>query len=396
MFPKPHISPDSFFHETLSTASTSTSSPPITIYFISGNPGLISYYHAFLSSLANRLSLGPSSSSDEEAHQVFHLLGYSLAGFELENDKTNVNASNSEKKQGGKEQDPEQEHYHDLEEQICFVRTRLEGHMRAFRREYTDSRPFGNELSKPKPKVILIGHSVGSYIAMEILRRHREKQQQQQQQQSRHQMPEANGHRDDREEDFDIIGGIMLFPTVVDIAKSPSGRKLTFLLSIIPQLALVISLFARFLTALLPESMLRSLVRFAMRSPPDPAVEATASFLKSRKGVRQALHMAADEMRTITADKWSDDVWGVSSSGSNGDADLLTRLFFYFGRNDHWVAEETRDEIIALRGSAKEGPRMVVCEEALPHAFCLRHNEIMATKVAGMIHEITGLDCVLK
>jgi hypothetical protein len=53
-------------------------------------------------------------------------------------------------------------------------------------------------------------------------------------------------------------------------------------------------------------------------------------------------------------------------------------LFFYFGRNDHWVAEKTRDEIVAVRGwkhGADEGkglgPRMFVCEEGLPHAFCL-------------------------
>jgi hypothetical protein len=73
--------------------------------------------------------------------------------------------------------------------------------------------------------------------------------------------------------------------------------------------------------------------------------------------------MAADEMRTITSDKWSDDVWGMSNV-----KDPVTRLFFYFGRDDHWVAERTRDEIIELRGG---GPTMVVCEEGLPHAFVL-------------------------
>lgn len=79
--------------------------------------------------------------------------------------------------------------------------------------------------------------------------------------------------------------------------------------------------------------------------------------------------MAADEMRSITTDKWTDDVWGVGQT-----REPVTRLFFYFGRNDHWVAEKTRDEIIAVRGqSGKEwtGPKMSVCEEGLPHAFCL-------------------------
>lgn len=92
--------------------------------------------------------------------------------------------------------------------------------------------------------------------------------------------------------------------------------------------------------------------------------------------------MAADEMRTITSDKWTDDVWGVAHA-----REPLTRLFFYFGRNDHWVAEKTRDEIVAVRGCKDRdqdqdrdgdgegnrglGPRMFVCEEGLPHAFCL-------------------------
>lgn len=59
-----------------------------------------------------------------------------------------------------------------------------------------------------RQKVILIGHSVGAYMAMEILNRH-------------------------RDQSFDIIGGIMLFPTLMDIAASPSGQKLS-VCSILP------------------------------------------------------------------------------------------------------------------------------------------------------------------
>ena len=50
-------------------------------------------------------------------------------------------------------------------------------------------------------------------------------------------------------------------------------------------------------------------------------------------------------MQTITSDKWSDDIWGIPSV-----QEPLAKLFFYFGRGDHWVAERTRDEIIAVRG----------------------------------------------
>ncbi|KAL4737884.1 hypothetical protein BDV11DRAFT_146461 [Aspergillus similis] len=371
--PEPHITADSFFHKIPSpgsgsgSSSPSPSSPwPITIYFITGNPGLISYYHVFLSLLSKNIA-----SSQLAGHYKVHIVGHSLAGFELET---------------GAVQNEDGRQIYDLEEQICFVQRRLRGNMRRLCADPTvsthhhDLDPAATDTGIPRPKVILIGHSVGTYIAMEILRRHRERQN----------TPSDDG---DVEVDFEIAGGIMLFPTVLDIAKSPSGRKLTFLLRIIPQLALMVSLFAWVLTTVLPDSLLRSLVRCVMRSPPEDAVDATTRFLKSRWGVREALHMAADEMRTITSDKWTDDVWGVSRP-TYSEVQLvskpLTRLLFYFGRNDHWVAEKTREEILATRGGmrAGRGPRMVVCEESVPHAFCLRHNEIMARKVADMVQEV--------
>jgi hypothetical protein len=75
--------------------------------------------------------------------------------------------------------------------------------------------------------------------------------------------------------------------------------------------------------------------------------------------------MATDEMRDISTDKWSDDIWGMPC----GDV-KTPKLVFYFGRNDHWVAERTRDEIIAIRGKCG-GPKMVVCEDGLPHGFSI-------------------------
>jgi hypothetical protein len=77
--------------------------------------------------------------------------------------------------------------------------------------------------------------------------------------------------------------------------------------------------------------------------------------------------MAADEMRTITSDEWADDIWGVAHA-----REPITKMFFYFGLDDHWVAEKTRDDIIAARGANDgSGPKMFICEEGLPHAFCI-------------------------
>ncbi|KAJ5534159.1 hypothetical protein N7527_000413 [Penicillium freii] len=328
------ITPNTFL-----TTTGSPSDQKTTIFFISGNPGLIGYYYPFLSLLAKHLD------EPKEEHltslQSFQIYGCSLSGFEIDEPQPSQNKAIDL----------------DLEGQICFVQGKLATLM--------GDEANGNGKAT-RQKVILIGHSVGAYIAMEILRRHREAS------------PESA---------FDIVGGAMLFPTVKDIAASPSGQKLTTLLSIIPRLAVVVSFFARLLTFLLPVSLLRSVVRLVMGDPPVHALDATCAFLKSRTGVRQALHMAADEMRTITSDKWSDDVWGVASA-----REPIAKLFFYFGRNDHWVADQTRDEIVAVRGrkGGQDGPTMVVCEKGLPHAFCLKHSDVMARKVAGMIGQIVA------
>ncbi|KAE8349145.1 hypothetical protein BDV28DRAFT_160742 [Aspergillus coremiiformis] len=337
---QPHISTDSFFHP--STASDPSLSPT-TIYMISGNPGLIGYYHSFLSILTEKLN--PPTAQQTPKTPPFQIYGHSLGGFEL----TKTPASKPK--------------YYDLEEQICFVQQKLEDFLADVSGSSEQTQPPTNSLvPASRPKVILIGHSVGSYIAMEILRRHRERS--------------MNGTTSSSV-DFDIIGGVMLFPTVVDIAKSPSGQKLT--------LAVVVGVLVRILTALIPGGLLRALIRFYMGSPQDNMVDTTAAFLESDYGVQQALHMAADEMRTITSDRWSDDVWGMSAV-----KDPVTRLFFYFGRNDHWVAERTRDEVIELRGRTDGGPKMIVCEEGLPHAFVLKNSEAVAKKVADMVLDIVS------
>ncbi|PWY69226.1 hypothetical protein BO83DRAFT_409373 [Aspergillus eucalypticola CBS 122712] len=377
---QPHVTPDSFFHTTSPPRPTLPTNPPpapVIVYFISGNPGLISYYYPFFTFLSDKLqSLSSSSSSKQkQTHHQFYIHGHSLAGFEVQ------------------PQSPLPTHYHNVEDQIQFIQHKLDSFVQAT----TTTQPSS---TVRRPRVIIMGHSVGTYIAMEVIRRHRERQS------SAH----ANTTTTNTTSaDFDIIGGVMLFPTVMDIASSPSGKKLTALLSLIPHLALIVSIFARILTTFLPDFALRALIKLFMADPPSQAVDTTCAFLKSKRGVRQALHMAADEMRTITTDKWSDDVWGIasssSSSSSGGNADdkvnnddnngSTSRMFFYFGRNDHWVAEKTREEIIQAKakssmvgGKGGKGPTMVVCEDGLPHAFCLRHSEVTAEKVAGMVMDI--------
>ena len=202
------ITPNSFIHTTTSNGNGNANPTTTTIFFITGNPGLIAYYHTFLSLLSSKLaSSSPSDASRGYEYGKIQVYGHSLAGFELPESE-----SESESETGTQQQQHSQEGCYDLEEQICFVQRRLD--------EFIVNNSNGNSNGNGKHKVILIGHSVGSYIAMEVLRRHRERQ-------KTKTKIKTDQVIEQKQAEFDIIGGVMLFPTVVDIAKSPSGEKLT-------------------------------------------------------------------------------------------------------------------------------------------------------------------------
>lgn len=79
--------------------------------------------------------------------------------------------------------------------------------------------------------------------------------------------------------------------------------------------------------------------------------------------------MAKDEMNEITEDRWDEDIWGAATES----ASPRLKLIFYFGKRDHWVADHTRDELIAARayrdGGEEWKPRMLIDEEGIPHSF---------------------------
>lgn len=144
------------------------------IFMITGNPGLISYYEPFLSTLHALLSSSSISQSGR-----FYIYGNSLEGFNTLESPRGENPGPS-----------------GLQEQISSVETLLYRQINEHRKRMAAS-------EKPV-KVILMGHSVGAYILLELISRHR-------------------GKVDEGEEDFDLIGGILLFPTITYLAQSPQG-----------------------------------------------------------------------------------------------------------------------------------------------------------------------------
>ncbi|TGO14212.1 hypothetical protein BTUL_0056g00200 [Botrytis tulipae] len=330
------------------------------IFFITGNPGLIGYYSTFLSLLNDLLSSSPTKNSD-----TYHIFGQSLAGFETDDVPS---------------ESPNKDPY-SLQQQIDLVHDCLVEQI--------------NGSSIPYKNVILIGHSVGSYILLETL--------------SKLIAPAAIPSISA------VLSGILLFPTVTHISHSPSGAKLTPLMSI-PNFPVLASSTAKMLLYCAPNVVLDFLVK-KITGMPEEAAKVTTSFLRSKNGIWQALyvhlpldhdntdgvfrHLARDEMNIITDDKWDSEIWGVEHSESSQSSP--PKLIFYFGENDHWVASHTRDALIAARASPvstsasstssfsiKENnkPIMMIDKEGIDHGFCINHSETMAAKVKDWIEKI--------
>lgn len=194
------------------TKSPSEAETEITIFFVSGNPGLIGYYHSFLSLLAR--CLGQDAGNSKTAYQIY---GCSLGGFEVDHDDVSETAESMSRSTSRTRPDMNrtagrQPQLYDLEDQIRFV----QGKLVALVERDVSAHP-----QTKRRKVILVGHSVGAYIAMEVLRRHRETTSNKKSSLATDQSDKISSV------DFDIVGGVMLFPTVIDIALSPSGQKLT-------------------------------------------------------------------------------------------------------------------------------------------------------------------------
>ena len=95
--------------------------------------------------------------------------------------------------------------------------------------------------------------------------------------------------------------------------------------------------------------------------------------------------MTKYELREITHDPWDDKLWGRLSSSNSQQLKVSvseqeigsTKLYFYWGDNDHWVDNKTRDGVIAARAKRIEHfddeakPHMEIDTLGVPHAFCI-------------------------
>lgn len=319
------------------------------IYFIPGNPGFIDWYATFLESLRAQLDASQTA-------VAFDIYGRSLPGFH-DDEHAPFSASNPP---------------YSLEDHISVSYASL-----ASRKAPTPRLSDGTS-GRPYDFVVMLGHSVGAYIALEIFHRH---------QRDASPAPHLRLHH-----------GILLCPTITHIARSSCGR----LFSLICRLAVVRAHLHRLIALLLlfiPSVLLYAWTHYVLGFSPH-AASIAASFLKSRDAVRQTLHMGADEMEAIAADEWDEELWELL----RGDDEARLRVpkfFFLFAKTDHWVSCRERDEFIARmrRHAERDGPEhkkgrteIEVDNGRFPHAFSTRECEF-PPGVLGRFLRSTGLVC---
>ncbi|KAF5003161.1 hypothetical protein FDECE_10275 [Fusarium decemcellulare] len=303
------------------------------IYYVCGNPGLIEYYTDFLKLLRGLLD-------KIEQDTAYDIYGKNLFGF-----------SDDEHEPFGPDNEPWD----------------LNGQIEDTYKDVAAKRAGLDSDRKPYDFVILMGHSVGSYICVEIFHRHMESS--------------------DRAPHLNLRHGFLLFPTLTHIARSPSGVRVTALRRAVPFLDTTTHIVARLLLSIFTLAGLTWVVRRVMGFTPLTA-DVTARWLKSRDGVRQSVHLGLSELETICDEKWSEELWAVSQ-GPRGE---VPRFFVFYAKTDHWVDDGEREGFIERRKGGGGMTRIEVDEGDIPHAFCTREDASLevARKVCGWVEEIEG------
>lgn len=303
------------------------------LYFLTGNPGYISYYVPFFTRLR---ALIDDIEAKHAYKNLFTIAGRNYAGFDDADHSPPFNTTTHLP--------------FNVEAQIQYSFK----HLLAANAIPTPAARQG----EPYDDVVLMGHSLGTYIALEIFHRHL--------------------HEPSIAPSLNLKSGILLFATIAHLAKSPKGVHLN-LIRRTPVLSTYLHLLAKAGLWLLPTAAVRWVVSHVLGMPPH-AAETTTSFLTSRDGVYQALFLGMDEMAVISEEAWAEELWEIADEAV-AHAHEVPKFFILFGKQDHWVANENRDQFIETReehakregvpGHKRGRTRIEVDEMGLPHDFCI-------------------------
>ncbi|KAK2521305.1 Ldah [Columba guinea] len=191
-------------------------------------------------------------------------------------------------------------------------------------------------------KLVLIAHSIGCYITLEMMKRASELQ---------------------------VLRSVLLFPTIERMAQSPQGKLMTPLLC---KLRYVLYMPV-YLLSFLPEGVKASLVRFALRGMKtcDESSITTSVNLFSLDCIANILYMASQEMMKVV------------ERDSTTIKQNLKKLIFYYGTGDKWCPQHYYDEI---KMDFPDGD-IRLCEKGLRHAFVLDASKEMAAMITDWLRD---------
>jgi pimeloyl-ACP methyl ester carboxylesterase len=187
------------------------------LVMLPGNPGLCEFYRPFLTHLFARLQ---SQHKDGTTIEVY---APSMAGFA-------VTPEGRKRQRSWFRPYSLQEQIDYMEHKVMEISLRMEG-------------------QGVKPRIVLMGHSVGSYVLLELIRRHRERLEH-----------GTKGLDSEHAHEPNIVGGICLFPTVVNIGMSKKGKGLTRI-SKVPGLSYAVGVTLNLATWMIPGPLIRKLAQ---------------------------------------------------------------------------------------------------------------------------------------
>ncbi|UYV79338.1 C2orf43 [Cordylochernes scorpioides] len=277
--------------------------PGLIIIFIPGNPGAIDYYEEFLKALYEGLQ------------RAVPIWGISHAGHAM-----SPPGYPRPKIQGNEE-------LYSLEGQVA--------HKVAFIQKYV---PANRE-------VILIGHSIGCYVVLEILRR----------------LP-----------GLQVPRAVLLFPTVERMASTPQGQWVWPLLTYL-RYPTLLGVYA--LSCLSPQMQWRVLSWYFKDRPVPDCVYRGCMHLFQPECARLCMLMARDELQKVHA------------LDEDTVATNLHRITFYYGTEDRWCPLSYYQD---MKDRFPEGD-IRLCRHGFQHAFVMDNSkEVGALVAAWILVEVLG------
>ncbi|XP_051578450.1 lipid droplet-associated hydrolase [Myxocyprinus asiaticus] len=190
--------------------------------------------------------------------------------------------------------------------------------------------------------LLLIGHSTGCYIILEMMKRAQE---------------------------MKVVKAVMVFPTIEHMACSPQGKVMTPVLCRL-RYAVYLPII---LLSLLPERLKTSMVRLTLRNlyALDNSIIPATITLINVDCAANGMYMESHEMHLVV------------ERDNLTIRQHLSKLNFYYGAMDHWCPVQYYHDI---RKTSPEG-YIHLCERGIRHAFVLDAGEEVVNMTTERIYD---------